>query len=78
MEYGNNHFIIASQTYSLQSSTCTRVNNIVDTSVCNTYGLHVLSIRVACGKPDLQIWHIQFCVYLYVFASLRITHSQMR
>jgi len=78
MEYDNNHFIIASRAYSLQSPTCTRVNNLVDTCVYNTYGIHVLYVRVACGKPDLQIWHFQLCVYLHVFASLRITHSQMR
>jgi hypothetical protein len=53
--YFLHHFIIASRAYSLQSPTCTRVNNLVDTYICNTYGIHVLSIRVACGKADLQI-----------------------
>jgi hypothetical protein len=78
MEYDNNHFIIASQAYSLQSLTRTRVNNLVYTCIYKTYGIHVLSVRVACCKPDLQIWHFQFCVYLHVFTSLRITHSQLR
>jgi hypothetical protein len=55
MEYDNNHFIISSRAYSLQSPTCTRVNNLVDTSVYNTYGIHMLSVCIACGKPDLQI-----------------------
>jgi hypothetical protein len=49
MEYDNNYFIIASRAYSLQSPTCTRVNNLVDTYVYNTYDIHVLSVRVACG-----------------------------
>jgi hypothetical protein len=57
MEYDNNHFIIASRAYSLQSPTCTRVNNLVDTCLYNTYDILMLSIRVACGKTDLQIWH---------------------
>jgi hypothetical protein len=57
MEYDSNHFIIASQAYSLQSPTCTRANNLVDTCVYNIYGIHVLSICAACGKADLQIWH---------------------
>jgi hypothetical protein len=78
MEYDNNHFIIASRAYFLQSPSCTRVNNLVYTCVYNTDGIHVLSIRVACGKADLHIWNFQFCVYLHVFASLRITHSQIR
>jgi hypothetical protein len=55
MEYDNNHFIIASRAYSLQSPTCTRVNNLVDACVFNTYGIPVLSIRIASGKPNLQI-----------------------
>jgi hypothetical protein len=55
MEYDNNQFIIASQAYFLQSPTCTRINNLVDTCVYRIYGIHVLSIRVACGKPDFQI-----------------------
>jgi hypothetical protein len=48
MEY-DNYFIITPRAYSLQSLTCTRVNNLVDTCVCNTYDIHVLSVRVACG-----------------------------
>ena len=55
MEYDNNHFIIASRAYSLQSPTCTRVNNLVDICASNTYGIQVLTIRVASGKPNLQI-----------------------
>jgi hypothetical protein len=55
MEYDNNHFIIASRAYSLQSPTCTRVNNLVNTCEFNTYGIQVLSIRIASGKHNLQI-----------------------
>ena len=62
MEYDNNHFIIASRAYSLQSPTCIRVNNLVDACEFNTYDIPVLSIRVASGKHNLQIWHFQVCV----------------
>ena len=55
MEYDNNHFIIASRVYSLQSPTCTRVNNLVNTCAFNTYGIPVLFIRVARGKPYLWV-----------------------
>jgi hypothetical protein len=73
MEFDNNHFIIASRAYSLKSPTCTRVNFLVDTCVYNTYDIHVLSIRVSCGKPDLQIWHFNsvcICMSLRIYASL--------
>jgi hypothetical protein len=53
MEYDNNNFIITSRAYFLWYSTCTRINNLVDTCIYNTYGIQVLSIRIACGKPDL-------------------------
>jgi hypothetical protein len=49
MEYVNNHFIIASRAYSLQSPTCTRVNNLADTYVYTTYDFYVLSVRITYG-----------------------------
>ena len=74
MEYDNNHFIIASRAYSLQSPTCTRVNNLVNICAFNTRGIPVLIIRVARGKPYLRVWHFQVRMYLHIFASSHITH----
>jgi hypothetical protein len=73
MEYDNNHFIIASRAYSLQSPTCTRVNNLVGTCVYNTYGFHVLSVRVAVvnliSRSD-TFNSVCICISLRLYASL--------
>jgi hypothetical protein len=63
-KYDNNNIII--EAYFLQSPTCTRVNNLVNTYVFNTYGIPVLFIRVARGKPYLRVWHFQVRVYLHI------------
>jgi len=73
MEYDNNHFIIASRAYSLQSPTCTRVNNLVDTCVYNTYGFHVLSVRVAVVNLIAisdTFSSVCICMSLRLYASL--------
>jgi hypothetical protein len=49
-KYDNKNIIIASRAYFVQSPTCTRVNNLVNTCAYNTYGIPVLFIRVARGK----------------------------
>jgi hypothetical protein len=54
-KYDNNNIIIASGAYFLQSLTCTRVNNLVILAPFNTYGILVLFICVARGKPYLRI-----------------------
>ena len=54
-KYNNNNIIIASRAYFLQSPTCTRVNNLVNTCAYNTRGIPVLFIRVARGKPYLWV-----------------------
>jgi hypothetical protein len=54
-KYDNNNIIIASRAYFLQSPTCTKVNNLVNTCAFNTYGILVLFIRVAHGKPYLWV-----------------------
>jgi hypothetical protein len=54
-KYDNNNIIIASRAYFLQSPTCTRVNNLVNTCAFNTYGILVLYIRVTRGKPYLRV-----------------------
>ena len=54
-KYDNNNIIIASRAYFLQSPTCNRVNNLVNTCAFNTYGIPVLFIRVARGKPYLRV-----------------------
>jgi hypothetical protein len=65
-KYDNNNIIIVSRAYFLQSPTCTRVNNLVNTCAFNTYGISVLFIRVAHGKPYLRVWHFQVRLYLYI------------
>jgi hypothetical protein len=65
-KYDNNNIIIASMAYFLQSPTCTRVNNLVNTYAFNTYGILVLFIRVARGKPYQRVWHFQVRVYLHI------------
>jgi hypothetical protein len=69
-KYDNNNIIIASRAYFLQSPTCTRVNNLVNTCAFNTYGLPVLFTRVACGKPYLRVWHFQVRLYLHIFCVI--------
>ena len=67
MEYDNNHIIIASRAYYLQSPTCTRVNNLVNKLALNTNGIPVLLPCFACGKlyqKDLT------CSDPFVFARL--------
>jgi hypothetical protein len=54
-KYDNNNIIIASRAYFLQSPTCTRVNNLVNTCAFNTYDILVLFICVARGKPYLRV-----------------------
>ena len=54
-KYNNNNIIIASRAYFLQSPTCTRVNNLVNTCAFNTRGIPVLFICVARGKPYLRV-----------------------
>jgi hypothetical protein len=54
-KYDNNNIIIASRAYFLQSPTCTRVNNLVNTYAFNTYGTPVLLISVARGEPYLRV-----------------------
>jgi hypothetical protein len=54
-KYDNNNIIIASRAYFLQSPTYTGVNNLVNTYTFNTYGIPVLLIRVARGKPYLRV-----------------------
>jgi hypothetical protein len=49
-KYDNNNIIIASRAYFLQTPTCTRVNNLVNTCAFNTYGILVLFIRFTRGK----------------------------
>jgi hypothetical protein len=50
-KYDNNNIIIASRAYFLQSSTCTRVNNLVILAPltpmafrCYSYALHVVNL----------------------------------
>jgi hypothetical protein len=71
-KYDNNNNIIAYRAYFLQSPTCTRVNNLVNTCAFNTYGISVLLICVAHGKPYLRVWHFQVRLYLHIFCV--ITH----
>jgi hypothetical protein len=54
-KYGNNIIIIASRAYFLQSPTCTRVNNLVNTCAFNTYSIPVLFKRFVRGKPYQRV-----------------------
>jgi hypothetical protein len=54
-KYDNKNIIIAPRAYFLQFPTCTRVNNLVFACAFNTYGIPVLFIYVAHGKPYLWV-----------------------
>jgi hypothetical protein len=76
-KYDNNNIIIASRAYSLQSPTCTRVNNLVIlTSLtpmafrCYSYALHVVNFSTELTLSDP-------CVFAYLLRqhALRIFYE---